>query len=114
MDADRRIGRARPAGDEGDAGAAGHLAVRFGHEGGAAFLPADHKVDLGAVVQRIERGEEAFARNGEDPVAALRDQVVDQDTSAGSLGHDRRRIARRSLVEGPPFQHSNERQARLT
>jgi hypothetical protein len=84
MDADRGIGRAGPARDEGDAGPPGHRAVGAGHEADAAFLPADHQIDLGRVVQRVEHGEEALARHGEDAVAALRDEIVDEDAAAGA------------------------------
>src|SRR5918995_5999734 len=85
------VGRAGPAGDEGDARASGHLAVGIGHVRGAALLPADGEVDLGRVVQRVEHGQEAFARHREDPVAALDPKLVDKDASArsgaGACGH---------------------------
>ena len=44
--------RSKPgaAGDEADAWPAGELALRLGHEGGAALLPADQDVDA-AVAQ---------------------------------------------------------------
>ena len=87
MDAGAGVGRAGAAGDEGDARAAGHLAVGVGHVGDAAFLPADDGVDLGRVVERVEHGEEAFARHGEDAVAALDLELVDEDAAAGALGH---------------------------
>ena len=63
VDAGAGVGRARAAGDEGDARAPGHLAVGVGHIGDAAFLPADDDVDLGRVVKRVEHREEAFARD---------------------------------------------------
>ena len=78
------VGRAGAAGDEGDAGAAGHLAVGVGHVGDPAFLAADDGVDLGRVVQRVEHREEAFARHGEDAVAALDAELVDEDAAAGA------------------------------
>jgi hypothetical protein len=53
------------------------------HERGAALLPADDEIDGGRVVQRVQRGEEALARHREDPVAALRQQIVDQNAAAG-------------------------------
>ena len=43
--ADRCVGGARPARDEADAGPAGQLAVRLGHEGGAALLAVDDEAD---------------------------------------------------------------------
>ena len=84
------VGRAGTAGDEGDARAAGHLAVGVGHVGDAAFLPADDRVDLRRVVKRVEHREEALARHGEDAVAALDPELVDEDAAAGALGHGRR------------------------
>ena len=45
VDAGRGIGGARPARDEADAGAAGRLADRLGHHGGAALVPADGERD---------------------------------------------------------------------
>jgi hypothetical protein len=84
VDADRCVGRARAAGDEGDARPPRHLAVRLGHVGDSAFLPADDDLDGGRVVERVERCQVAFARNAEDAVAALRDEVVDQDAAAGA------------------------------
>ena len=82
MDSGAGVGRARAAGDESDAGAAGHLAVGIGHVGDSAFLPADDDVDLGRVVERVEHREEALARHGEDAVAALDPELVDEDASA--------------------------------
>ena len=79
------VGRARAAGDEGDAGAAGHLAVGVGHVGDPAFLAADDRVDLGRVMERVEHREEAFAGNGENAVAALDPELVDEDLAAGAL-----------------------------
>ena len=93
MDPAAGVGRSGAAGDEGDARAAGHLAVGVGHVGDSAFLPADGEVDLGRVVERVEHGEEALAGNGEDAVAALDPELVDEDASAcsgaGALGHPR-------------------------
>ena len=74
-------------------GPAGHLAVGVGHVGDAALLPADGQVDLGRVVQRVEHGEEAFAGNGENAVAALDFELVDEDLAAGALGHGARALA---------------------
>ena len=78
------VGRARAAGDEGDAGTPGHLAVGVGHVSDPAFLAADGDVDFGRVVERVEHREEAFAGNGEDAVAALDAKLVDEDLAAGA------------------------------
>ena len=42
----------------------------------------------GRVVKRIEHREEAFAGNGEDAVAAVDAQLIDEDSSAGACGHE--------------------------
>ncbi len=106
MDSGGGVGRAGAAGDEGDARAAGHLAVGIGHVGDSAFLPADGKVDLRRVMERVEHGEEAFARHREDAVAALDFELVDEDASAssgtGALGH---------LLAPPPSHWRGERDA---
>ena len=85
MDARAGVGRAGAAGYEGDAGAAGHLAVGVGHVGNPAFLPADDGVDLGRVMKRVEHREETLARHREDAVAALNAKLVDEDPAAGAL-----------------------------
>ena len=84
VDAGAGVGRAGSAGDEGDAWTAGHLAVGVGHIGDPAFLPADDDVDFGRVVERVENGEEALAGDGEDAVAAVDPELVDEDASAGA------------------------------
>ena len=72
--------------DEGNAGPAGHRSVRAGHVGDAAFLAAGHDIDRIAPMQRVENGEEAFARDGEDTVAALFDQAVDEQRRSARSG----------------------------
>jgi hypothetical protein len=90
VDADARIGRPRATRHEGDAGPPGHRAVGTGHEADPAFLPAGDEIDLRRVVQRVEYGEEALARNVKDAVAALRHEIVDKDAAAGAkFGHVR-------------------------
>ena len=89
MDAGAGIGRAGAARDEGDARAPGHLAVGVGHVGDAALLAAHDQVDLRRVVERVEHGQEALARNGENAVAALDLELIDEDPAAGALGHGR-------------------------
>ncbi len=93
MDADRGIRRARPARHEGDARAVRQLAIGLRHEADSAFLPAYDQVDRRRVDQGVEHGQEALARDGEDAIAALRDQIVDQDAAAGAkLCHESRAI----------------------
>src|SRR5262249_6114787 len=84
------VGGAGAAGDEGNTGTPGHLAVGVGHVSDPALLAADDPVDGFRVVERVEHREEALARNGEDAVAALDHELVDEDASAGALGHGRR------------------------
>src|SRR4029453_17123255 len=89
------IGRTGSSSDEGDARSPRHLAVGVGHIGYPALLPADGDVDLGRVVERVEHGEEAFARHGEHAVAALDTKLVDEDPATGALGHERELAATR-------------------
>src|ERR1700712_4237557 len=56
--ADARIGGARPASDEADAGSSAELALRLGHEGSAALLPARDETDaISMLVEAVERRE---------------------------------------------------------
>ena len=84
MDSAAGVGRPRPASDEGDAGAAGHFAVGIGHVGDPALLTADGEVDFWRIEKRVEHREKALARHGEDPIAALDFQLVDEDPAAGA------------------------------
>jgi len=86
MYADAGIGRARPARHETYTWPPGHRAVGAGHERRAALLATGDEIDFGRVVQRVEHGEEALARYVEDAVAALCDQIVDEDPAPGTLG----------------------------
>ena len=79
------VGRAGAAGDEGDSRPAGHLAV--GARPCRPTPPSCRQTTssiCGRVVQRVEHGEEAFARHGEDAVAALDAKLVDEDAAAGA------------------------------
>ena len=78
MHAGRRIGGARPAGDEADAGPAGRLADGFRHDRRAALLPADGDGDV-AVVAGVERGDIALARHAEHVTHAMNDELIDQN-----------------------------------
>jgi len=108
MHADRRIGRARSTSDECHARLPGQLGVGIGHEGRAGLVAIDDQADAARVVQRIEHGEVAFARNAEDVIdpwicswsmrmrAALRIMVDTRGVRDGSLfasvgGHHRLR-----------------------
>jgi hypothetical protein len=95
--ADRGIGRARAAGDETDAGAAGELAIGFGHERGAAFLAVDDEPDR-RIVQRVEHVEVAFARHAEGDVDAVDVERIDQDLAAGT--GRKRHVASACMVSG--------------
>jgi len=86
MHPDAGIGRARAAGNKGDAGPPGHAPVGAGHEAGAAFLTAGHHVDFGPLRQGIEHGEEAFPRHREDPLAPLLGQTIDQQRGGALHG----------------------------
>ena len=79
----RGVGGARSAGDEADAGAAGHLADGFRHHRRAALVAAHGDGDV-AIVKRIEHGEIAFARHAEGVLDAVDDQLVDQHLGGGT------------------------------
>ncbi len=50
-------------------------------------MAASRHVDLRRVVERVEDGEEAFARHGENAVAAIDAKLVDEDLAAGARSH---------------------------
>ena len=76
---DAGIGGARPARDEADARPPRELALRLGHEGGAALLAAGDEADAVAVlVEAVQHGEKALARHAERGVDALRDEGLDE------------------------------------
>ena len=83
MNAVRGIGGARTAGDEADAGAAGHLADRLRHHAGAGFLPADRDGEI-AVVECVEHREIALARHAEHVLHAVNAQLIDQNLGGGA------------------------------
>ena len=77
--ADAGIGRPRPAGDEAHARPPRQLAVRLGHEGGTALLPADDEVDRVAVlVKAVQHRQIAFARHAERVGDALGQKAFDE------------------------------------
>src|SRR5207245_1749019 len=77
-----RVGRTGSARDETDAGAASRLPASFGHDGGAALMPADGNGNI-AVVKRIERRDIALARNAEHVPHAMDEELIDQDFAGG-------------------------------
>ena len=79
MNPGRGIGRPWAAGHETDAGPAGHLAVGFGHDGGPAFLAADHQIDFGRVDHGVEHGKIAFSRHAECAVDTVGAKRFDQE-----------------------------------
>jgi hypothetical protein len=93
-DVDARRGVRRPwaAGHEADARTAGELAVGFRHHGGAAFLAAYGHVDV-RVMQRIQRGQVALARNAEDVINPVQSKLIDKDLAAGAGGRCHGRLA---------------------
>ena len=74
-----RVGRPRAAGHETNARLAGHLAVGIGHDGGAAFLAADHQIDARRVDHGVKHGEVAFPRHAEGTVDPVGNQRFDQE-----------------------------------
>jgi hypothetical protein len=83
VETSRRIGGARPAGDEADAGPARELAHRLRHDAGAAFLPANRHLE-GTVHHGVERSDVAFAGHAEDMARAMNDELIDQHLGGGS------------------------------
>ncbi len=85
VDAEARVGGARSAGREADAGPAGELAIGVGHVGRAALLAAGDQSDLLAgVVEGIEGGQVALAGHGEGHVDTVDLQRVDENPPARS------------------------------
>ena len=64
-------------------GPPGRLADRFRHHRRPALLAADGDGDV-AVVEGVEHGKIAFARDAEDMTHAVVDQLVDQDLGGGT------------------------------
>src|SRR6185437_2513382 len=80
------VGRSWPARYEADTRPAGEFAVGLGHVSGAAFLSAYDQANLLArIIERVEHGEIAFARNAVGRVDAMYDELVHQDLRAGTL-----------------------------
>jgi hypothetical protein len=85
VDTDRRIGGARASRHEADTGAPAQLALRVGHERGAAFLPAGDEADaIAMLVQAVQHGQVALAGHTVDGVHALGDQRFDQGMAGKS------------------------------
>ena len=80
---DARVRRARPARDEADARPAGQLPVRLGHVGGGGLVAARDQADV-RVVQRVEHGQVALARDAERVLDAVQLELVDEDLAAGA------------------------------
>ena len=70
VDADARVRRARAAVDEADAGPAGQLRIRHGHERRRALVAGRNHVDLRRVVEDIQDRQVALAGDAEDAVDA--------------------------------------------
>jgi hypothetical protein len=83
VQADARVGGTRPAGHEADARAAAELALCFGHEGRAAFLPAGNETNpVPVFVEAVEHREVTFAGNAEHGVHTLFYQRFDERVAA--------------------------------
>src|SRR4030095_4896661 len=88
MNANRRIGRARPAGDERHAWLSGQLRISVRHERRARLVErGDQPYHLARVVQRVEGGDVTLARHAECVVDALDKQLIDEYSGAGARGH---------------------------
>src|SRR3954451_23056182 len=97
MDADAGIGGARTTGHEAHAGLPGQLAMRLGHVGRTALLPADHEADrVPRLVERLERRQKALARHAVDSIGTVETQGVNKDLAPRARG-------RRGCHSGPPL-----------
>jgi len=105
MNAGRRVGGARSAGDEADAGRSGRLADRLGHHGGAAFLPA-HRDRKRAIVEGVERRQIALAGHAKHMRHAVDDELIDQDLRRGSCFLDRAHASQSFPADGGRLQIS--------
>ena len=56
--------------------------MRFGHEGGAAFLAADHEPDALALgVKAVQHRQVALPRHAKDVADALGQQAIDKEVA---------------------------------
>ena len=94
VDADRGLGRAGTAGDEADPGPARQLPVRLRRVRRALLVAARDEADR-RVVQRVEHGQVALAREAEREVGAVQLELVDEDLAAGPHSGTSRRIVAR-------------------
>ncbi|MCY1380625.1 hypothetical protein D9M69_684660 [compost metagenome] len=87
MQTDGGVGGARAARHETHARPASQLALGFGHESRAAFLPVGDEADtLGVGVKAIEHGEVTFTGDTEGVGHALGNQAFNEQM-AGYAGH---------------------------
>ena len=78
---DRRLRGTRPPRDDRDARPPGELPVGVGHVRGTALVAARDQADR-RVIEAVEQREEALARNAEDGVGAMDDELVDEELAA--------------------------------
>ena len=75
MHADRGVGGARSACDEGDARLSGEFAVGVRHIGDAAFLTTDDEFEfIAALVDGVEHRQIGFTGHAEAEIGAVGDQ----------------------------------------
>lgn len=84
VDADRRIGGARAAGDETDPRLAGELAPGLGHERGTTLVSAGDDPDVG-VEQGIEDREVALTGHAERGADGVGDEAFDDRLAPGAV-----------------------------
>ena len=77
-----RVGGARAAGDEADAGPAAELATGVGHVGGGAFVAGDDSADGRVRVECVEHRQVALAGHAVDRIDAVAGEGIDQDLAA--------------------------------
>ena len=83
VDAHARMSGARSAGHQTDTGTTGELAVRLGHVRRTLLVARDDQLQR-RVVERIEDGEVALARNSERQLGAVQHELIDEDLTAAA------------------------------
>ena len=96
VDPDAGVRGPRSAGDQADPGAAGELPVGLGHVRGPRLVAGDDQSQRG-VVQRVEHGEVALARDAEGQLGAMDGELIDEDLASGA-GHVRTSGASQKIV----------------
>ena len=106
MQANGSVGGTRPTCHKTDARATGELALGFGHEGRAPFLPVGDETDaFGVGVKAVEHGQITFARHSKSVGHALGDQAFNEQVASGFVCHGRYCAVAWASGRAPPDPH---------